>query len=757
MLEEVISPKGFITRSLLWEDATSHCHWANNSSKRRKNILGSCLQNSLLPVVSLGLTSDSGNLPTSEPKSRKSTRKTRKKGKQNGWPLYYRDHSDSVESSSIPGDFPPEVSICTQPAIDRCSIRLCDISRVEKNPETAISTSSRSISTRALMVDQVLDHCNIGNAACSGVNDETGSVYSRGEDEAASTFQKSTAPQCASPFVGATNRSQVSSKSCSSGAANASPSVKRDRCSRKTAASSSGALRPSRGGEYWRTRKEVNHAVWKRVQRNKPDEETTDECKYADSDCMGKGEVASDSATSVADLARIPSKFGGKLMSITPDKSTPGQGHKQSSGNGSRKGNTEKSTHPPSKSNSIYEVGCFSAPESYPQISDDISSSESSVLQVRERTSAEETHLPNKETSGWRPGAARGSQWFPVGQGDDDPSKARLTDSLTFDRSTTENDESSSETDLDEIIRAVEEGWRLETAPEALHRMAGRPLTEFERFLHSATPDLGQLSDVNVLEPGNEILGQRPIPNFPLRSLWQWYQRPGNYGLEVKVDGRPMTPPRSDGDRSNFRAYFVPYLSAVQLIGRSSSGGSPQVGHSPIFSVLLPSPRKKATDPAVDSCNVLFEYFESDPPQLRPPLYQKIKELLGGGASSDPRMSGDPSKLERLNLHDLHSGSWFSVAWYPIYRIPDGALRAAFLTFHSLGVFASGTSSRVVISPVVGLLSYNAKGEGWFRGVTEERLRVLERTASLIARSTVPATSGGNRHHPDYEFFTHRR
>lgn len=50
------------------------------------------------------------------------------------------------------------------------------------------------------------------------------------------------------------------------------------------------------------------------------------------------------------------------------------------------------------------------------------------------------------------------------------------------------------------------------------------------------------------------------------------------------------------------------------------------------------------------------------------------------------------------------------MAWYPIYRIPDGNFRAAFLTYHSFGhlVCRNGVEDSVV-SPVVGLQSYKAQ------------------------------------------------
>lgn len=58
----------------------------------------------------------------------------------------------------------------------------------------------------------------------------------------------------------------------------------------------------------------------------------------------------------------------------------------------------------------------------------------------------------------------------------------------------------------------------------------------------------------------------------------------------------------------------------------------------------------------------------------------------------------------------------FCVAWYPVYRVPRGNFRAAFLTYHSLGKLVpqkcspdlTGWHTRIV-SPVVGLQSYNDK------------------------------------------------
>ena len=56
------------------------------------------------------------------------------------------------------------------------------------------------------------------------------------------------------------------------------------------------------------------------------------------------------------------------------------------------------------------------------------------------------------------------------------------------------------------------------------------------------------------------------------------------------------------------------------------------------------------------------------------------------------------------------------MAWYPVYRVPRGNFRAAFLTYHSLGKLVHQKCSldtndehTRVVSPVVGLQSYNDK------------------------------------------------
>ncbi|XP_011035392.1 PREDICTED: uncharacterized protein LOC105133212 isoform X2 [Populus euphratica] len=386
---------------------------------------------------------------------------------------------------------------------------------------------------------------------------------------------------------------------------------------------------------------------------------------------------------------------------------------------------------------------------------------------------------------------------------------------LEDDSSTSESSDqqfSAFEDNSIKIIQAVKDACRVQMECEAIQMSTGSPVAEFERFLHFSSPVISQLPGLSCCQTClcDRLVGARlcrhEIPYIPLGCLWKWYEEHGNYGLEVRAEDFENS--KSSGlDCVSFCGYFVPFLSAVQLFKNhtsqpinkapdhgifgtheaSESSENCKVRRLPIFSVLIPKPHTTAAAQSVDvACSddaeLLFEYFEPEQPQQRQPLYEKIQELVRGNASSRCKMYGDPTNLASLNLHDLHPRSWYSVAWYPIYRIPDGNFRTAFLTYHSLGhlvhrsaKFDSPSKNVCVVSPVVGLQSYNAQGECWFQPrhsvnqttgtpsldpsvIMKERLRTLAETASLMARAVVNKgdQTSVNRH-PDYEFFLSRR
>ncbi|KAK6787795.1 hypothetical protein RDI58_016320 [Solanum bulbocastanum] len=263
------------------------------------------------------------------------------------------------------------------------------------------------------------------------------------------------------------------------------------------------------------------------------------------------------------------------------------------------------------------------------------------------------------------------------------------------------------------VCWAVNEAHGAQLATEAIEMRKGNPLAEFEKFIRSASPVI-----CPSVQGGQGAPLSRPeIPNISLWNLWQWFEKHGNYGLQVKAEEHTTR-------RLKFSAYFNPSLSAIQLFKDNRTQGSPTGDFHTRFSLLVPNHHVEnsssslkenvvsdcrassdcsAADPPVESKlsdELLFEYFEQERPQSRKPFFEKIQELV---AADGPSIRGDPSILQ------------FCVAWYPIYRIPTGNFHASFLTYHSLGHYIHGVQTldapAGVVSPIVGLQSYNAQGE----------------------------------------------
>eukprot|EP01018_Ginkgo_biloba_P033497 Gb_26875 [translate_table: standard] len=309
-------------------------------------------------------------------------------------------------------------------------------------------------------------------------------------------------------------------------------------------------------------------------------------------------------------------------------------------------------------------------------------------------------------------------------------------------------------------LRAVHASFEYQMVSERIAHTTGSPLSEFEKVLHAMSPIILPLSDNHQCcnywrNPlAKSLICNCQVAKTPLKNIWQWYEEPGNYGLEVKA--QDLQHPKRPGMEGNlFRAYFVPFLSGMQLFGLPSTSQTTnctgaqncveqernnQFENVPILSALLPKPT--AEDAGLPKCLVsgldslvcdgnhacschtssenfqlLFEFFESEQPHQRRPLFDKIRELTGSNVGSSFQLFGDPQILSSIKIGDLHPASWFAVAWYPIYRVPEGHLRTAFLTYHSLGRFAYragcsnplGNSVSSIVAPVVGLQSYSSQ------------------------------------------------
>ncbi|KAG2717155.1 hypothetical protein I3760_03G160200 [Carya illinoinensis] len=378
---------------------------------------------------------------------------------------------------------------------------------------------------------------------------------------------------------------------------------------------------------------------------------------------------------------------------------------------------------------------------------------------------------------------------------------------------------SSAKVDGQEVVsvKALKAAYQMQLESEVIHLVMGYPLAEFERLVHSAAPVITSscVHEKCVICTDNQLshcfLCKHQIPNVSLRAVWNWYEKPGNYGLGKsgqKILGIqrgwiliicPSMPILFLSFQPKYPEDFEVQCNVeedIEPVANCDSVEEPV--SSSKFSLCNES------DSLSLDCLPTFEFFESEQPQNRKPLYDKIVELIDSGSSNN-QIYGDPPKLELMKLHELHPASSFSVAWYPIYRIPEGNFRASFLTFHSLGHLVhkllwsdSLNKDRFwIVFPVLGLQSYNAQdimvheklvmdyshyassllqGECWFNQkipvetslkestpftgseILKERLKKLEENALLFSRGCVYKNNAmAVNRQPDYEFFLSRK
>lgn len=207
----------------------------------------------------------------------------------------------------------------------------------------------------------------------------------------------------------------------------------------------------------------------------------------------------------------------------------------------------------------------------------------------------------------------------------------------------------SSRTHLVEMLRVVNDAYKVQVSAD-VHLASGYPITDLETFIYAATP---VIAHAPCLRGSNSSWDQvvsssvcpHDISNVSLRTIWEWYEEPGCYGLEVKTlnDISSKTSCSSD---SEFFAYFVPYLSAIQLFGWSRNNMDHSFGvqgrellkasntasslsshplhakvHKPFEEInMYPS---ESTLSVEGHGELMFEYFETEQPSSRPPLFDK--------------------------------------------------------------------------------------------------------------------------------------
>lgn len=207
------------------------------------------------------------------------------------------------------------------------------------------------------------------------------------------------------------------------------------------------------------------------------------------------------------------------------------------------------------------------------------------------------------------------------------------------------------------IVEAVRDAYMCQIESEELQLAVGGPIAAFERLLYSASPVIGMLNNRHQCETctdrtiGNSVC-RHGTPNMLLKKFWRRYERDGGYGIEVNVDDAKCFR-RLGVSQVAYTAYFVPYLSAVQLFEHSKTlsddttrakslkrggvRGRSKKKSAKAFSGLCVINKSKVCQSNSSNASIsparsgdlsgvpqlVFEYFEADGPQERKPVYEK--------------------------------------------------------------------------------------------------------------------------------------
>ncbi|KAJ6383435.1 hypothetical protein OIU78_026840 [Salix suchowensis] len=298
-------------------------------------------------------------------------------------------------------------------------------------------------------------------------------------------------------------------------------------------------------------------------------------------------------------------------------------------------------------------------------------------------------------------------------------------------------------------------------------------------FLHCTTP-LVQSQSLTKSEIRNLNRSWHPwerdtVKYFTLGDLWNCYDEWSAYGAGVPII--------LNNDETLVQ-YYVPYLSAIQILTSDSSVNSFREDTESGDGETRDSFSDSSSDDSgsdklwrYDGCSSeegrseqdnpwpsngilgrpYFQHFERSTPYGRVPLMDKINELAG-------RFPG----LLSLRSVDLSPASWMAVAWYPIYHIPMGRtikdLSTCFLTYHTLSSsfqdmdvdddIESPEKKRkegeiIALSPF-GLATYKMQGDLWVLGNCG---RDQERLGSLLSVADSWLKQLMVQHH-DFNYFT---
>ncbi|KAK2457123.1 hypothetical protein QL285_004426 [Trifolium repens] len=213
-------------------------------------------------------------------------------------------------------------------------------------------------------------------------------------------------------------------------------------------------------------------------------------------------------------------------------------------------------------------------------------------------------------------------------------------------------------------------------------------LNNLNSIISSFSPSVAINFSLEPKTEGSRTSEYEKKPFFVLQDLWDSFKEWSVYGVEVPLTLNNIEKPVSQ--------YFVPYLSALQLYVKDEGLDGSSAEENATFETT--------------KAKVAYQYIEFQLPYERQSFINKISTL----AMENPC-------IKNYRSSDLLPCSWFSVAWYPIYRIPSGStlknLEVSFLTFHNLSTGFIGENQSELLSgpmkmslPIFGLSTYKLKG-----------------------------------------------
>eukprot|EP01068_Selenidium_serpulae_P014348 Selendium_serpulae@DN6088_c0_g1_i4.p1 len=145
--------------------------------------------------------------------------------------------------------------------------------------------------------------------------------------------------------------------------------------------------------------------------------------------------------------------------------------------------------------------------------------------------------------------------------------------------------------------------------------------------------------------------------HFSLLALWESLEEASTFGVEV---------PSIDADAASSHVVYIPYLSALRLTEKTSSG----VEYDSKEKSSCTTKRTRVSNGSAGEPTA-FHYVDTRPPYLRHPLTETIELLRTGHnlneGATNQTYSEAQRKLLEVDTNMLDEDSWMAIYWQPVH------------------------------------------------------------------------------------------